>query len=239
MQFGLICAGRPVQADFAPVDPTLTKFATMVAGSERVNHLVVFVSDPFPAGFAATVHIQLPGRDWQMLGALSNDKPSAIFRLSGLRGLDGSAAGSTEDMDMTDAATALALPPANLGISVEPIDLVMQQLAALPSSRQSAMSMSGGSGGSASSALSQSTHILQNLYNYVTSFATTALPPMAHTVGGVPAAAVNAFGFGGGAAPTTQVRDDSWIPVKAFEAWYSRAVQRVKNDPNYFDKAMD
>jgi hypothetical protein len=37
---------------------------------------------PFNPGFGATVHFQWPNRDWQQLGFLTNDKPSAIYKLS-------------------------------------------------------------------------------------------------------------------------------------------------------------
>jgi hypothetical protein len=40
---------------------------------------------PFDPGYAATVHFLWPGGEngWKLLGMLSNEKPSAIFRLRG------------------------------------------------------------------------------------------------------------------------------------------------------------
>ncbi|KAI9140989.1 hypothetical protein BKA69DRAFT_1076597 [Paraphysoderma sedebokerense] len=92
----------------------LSRFALEIPSVEKINHLVIFlVGDPFPEGFAATVHILLPNSPWQLLGQLSNDKPSAIFRLSGIKH------SSTEDMSMDDDNTVGST--ATLGISIEPI----------------------------------------------------------------------------------------------------------------------
>lgn len=128
---------------------------------------------------------------------------------------------------------------ATLGISIEPIDVVQQQITALPSSRHSSLSAS-------NLALVPSSHtqtselipkILQNLYNYVMSFATKSLPPGAHVVGGgtSPAASPAFGGFGMvGMQAVQPVTSQSWIPVKAFEDWWSNVQRKTKLDPNYF-----
>ncbi|KAI9216142.1 hypothetical protein BC828DRAFT_371355 [Blastocladiella britannica] len=241
LTFGLVCAGRPVQSDFNPVDAG--KWALEIPQSELVNHMTVFTFNPFPAGYAATVHVMLPASQlgWQMLGVLTNEKPSAIFRLAGLRTLEAVAAVEAAAMGGVD------VPPAVLGISIEPIETVMQQYEALPSSRKSALTLLHHSSASniasaplttAAGATAQSlaTRVLQHLYNYVTSYATTQLPPGAHTVGyldGGAGAAYGGFGSMAGSAPLT---NESWIPVKAFEKWYEAALRKVKMDERYFER---
>ncbi|KAJ3361493.1 hypothetical protein GGF32_007251 [Allomyces javanicus] len=237
MQFGAIVAGRPVQTDFQPVDAT--KFALAVANADKANHLVVFVfGDPFPAGYAATVHINLPDRGWQLLGALSNDKPSAMFRLAGLRPATRSSDGDDMMMDASNDGNAPAAgPPAMLGISIEPVDVVQAQLAALPQSQRTATASTGhGTPASGTAGLQLSLNVLQNLYHYVTSFATSSLPMGAHVAGGGnPAAGA----FGGGMVGSAAVTNASWIPVKAFEDWWSAVNRKVKMNPQYFERVSD
>ncbi|KAI8901338.1 hypothetical protein BC833DRAFT_578366 [Globomyces pollinis-pini] len=61
-------------------------FELMDASS--INHIVIFLlGQPFPEGFGATVHFLWPSTtnpSWVFLGILTNDKPSAIFKLGGL-----------------------------------------------------------------------------------------------------------------------------------------------------------
>ncbi|ORZ39523.1 hypothetical protein BCR44DRAFT_1386889, partial [Catenaria anguillulae PL171] len=201
-----------IDTNFTQVDPSGTKFAASIAHSESVNHLVVLTLNPFPTGFGATVHINLPNdATWHLLGALTNDKPSAIFRLSGLR--PPRAAGEDVAMDEGSIPALNASgPPAGIGISVEPLDVIQQQLATLPLSRQSALAASGSmlatpSAPSSSNPESTSIRMLQHLYNFVTSFATNQLPPGAH--------------------PSVAITNNSWIPVKTFEQWFASVKSKL------------
>ena len=60
---------------------------------EGINHIVVFLTGelPFSDGFAGAIYFGWPGAGveagldgvaWQFLGYISNDKPSAIFKLA-------------------------------------------------------------------------------------------------------------------------------------------------------------
>ena len=63
-----------------------THFVLPITDAELVNHIAVFVTQPFPPGFGATLHFQWPSQPkWNLLGALTNEKPSAVFKLSGLK----------------------------------------------------------------------------------------------------------------------------------------------------------
>lgn len=62
-----------------------------IVNTDNVNHVVVFMTgaSPFPDGYGAAVFFSVPANDgtfaWHLLGFLVNDKPSAIFKVSGLK----------------------------------------------------------------------------------------------------------------------------------------------------------
>lgn len=68
--FAIVAAGRLPQAQPMQVDQTHIVFP--IEAAEAVNHLVVFMdgSQPFPPGYAATVHFLWPGQNaqWMLLG---------------------------------------------------------------------------------------------------------------------------------------------------------------------------
>lgn len=67
------------------------KFVFNLPDYENVNHVVVFMlgTVPFPAGMGGAVYFSFPdsigGQVWQLLGFITNEKPSAIFKISGLK----------------------------------------------------------------------------------------------------------------------------------------------------------
>ncbi|KAI5116590.1 hypothetical protein M0805_005185 [Coniferiporia weirii] len=130
--FGCVVAGRLIQTNLQQVDDTHAIFELQSAST--INHICVFLlgTVPFPDGYGATVHFHWPGKGFQLLGALSNDKPSAIFRLRGAFSTQPSLAHAAFQ------APGAGAPPdgdanAILGISVEPFAAIQAQLATLPS----------------------------------------------------------------------------------------------------------
>uniref|UniRef100_A0A667Y247 Protein Hikeshi n=1 Tax=Myripristis murdjan TaxID=586833 RepID=A0A667Y247_9TELE len=84
--FGCLVAGRLVQTDAVQV--SADKFVFNLPDYESVNHVVVFMlgTVPFPDGMGGAVYFSFPaagGQVWQLLGFITNDKPSAIFKISG------------------------------------------------------------------------------------------------------------------------------------------------------------
>jgi hypothetical protein len=138
--------------------------------AQVINHIVVFLTTPLPQGYAATIHFGWPDKPWTLLGMVSNEKPSAVFKV-GKKGVDLSE-------NMMDSITA------SLGISIDTIDNVHAAVSTLPqsgealSARQSEMSISTAlvPASSSGSAMTIATRILDNLYNYCTSFATSDMP---------------------------------------------------------------
>jgi len=155
--------------------------------------------------------MQWPGKEFQLLGAISNAKPSAIFRL---RNNNSSASSSSipkpsgsYDIDMAmDESTEPSVTIA-LGISIEPASQVEAQLGALHGGSSFTST-------SATTALALSRpvpppvtllaqRLLRNLFNYLTSFAST---------------------------------DGQSVPLKAFEAWYQKLQHKLAQDPTFLEK---
>ncbi|GAB6028749.1 hypothetical protein CHUAL_004567 [Chamberlinius hualienensis] len=88
--FGVVVSGRLVQTTFERVGET--QFLFNVPEADNVNHLVVFMTgtEPFPESMGALVYFGWPdlssgSMSWQLLGHISNDKPSAIFKIANLK----------------------------------------------------------------------------------------------------------------------------------------------------------
>lgn len=67
--FAALVPGKLVQA---VIQVTETAFSLELTNAESINHICVFLtgSVPFPEGYAASVHLQLPGgRPFQLIGS--------------------------------------------------------------------------------------------------------------------------------------------------------------------------
>ncbi|XP_028811000.1 protein Hikeshi [Denticeps clupeoides] len=123
--FGCLVAGRLVQTDAQQVAGD--KFVFSLPDYEHVNHVVVFMlgTVPFPAGMGGAVYFSFPdpgvGQVWQLLGFITNEKPSAIFKITGLKAGEG----------VAHPFGTMAAPPApsmaQVGVSVESLDQLAQQ----------------------------------------------------------------------------------------------------------------
>ncbi|KZO91036.1 DUF775-domain-containing protein [Calocera viscosa TUFC12733] len=173
--FGCCVAGRLVQTDLVQIDSTHCVFN--IPSASTVNHVCVFLTGqtPFPDGWAATVHWNWPGRGFQLLGMLSNQKPSAIFRLRGI--LPGQSTQGDGDMGMDDetgvsaASNSSSADTAQIGISMEPIDQVQEQVVSLSSNSRSLVPVRPPAPPPTTSDPVYLTGlILKNLFNYLTSF---------------------------------------------------------------------
>ncbi|XP_072433840.1 protein Hikeshi isoform X3 [Chiloscyllium punctatum] len=158
--FGCLVAGRLVQTDAQQVAEG--KFVFNLPDYENVNHVVVFMlgTAPFPVGTGGSVYFSYPDKDgtpvWQLLGFISNEKPSAIFKISRLK---------TEEigqhpfgmMNITQTQSV-----AQIGISVEPVEFLTQQTPVASAAVSTVDSFT------------QFTQkMLDNFYNFSTSFALT------------------------------------------------------------------
>ncbi|KAJ1934050.1 hypothetical protein EC988_008929 [Linderina pennispora] len=168
--FGCIVAGRLVQTNLRQVD--VNKYVFELPEAHLINHLVVFLlgTIPFEPGYAATVHLLWPNKDWQFLGVLSNDKPSAIFRL--------------KSTISPEEAAQMPHMNAELGISIEPVQAVEQEFQRARGTSQAVVPAGQQVSPQTAQAFAQRT--LSNLYEYAMSFATRADSSMGLIGSGAP-----------------------------------------------------
>ncbi|KAF9538295.1 hypothetical protein EC957_006944 [Mortierella hygrophila] len=238
-----------VQTNLQQVD--VNKFTFQLDDAEAINHIVVFLlgTIPFQHGSAATVHLLWPNKTWQLLGMLSNEKASAIFRLKA-NGSKSTAQQSTtgasiSDMSIDSSSSTTTSPTtapitATLGISIEPINVVMSQIATLASSSSSTStvpsnalvplsSINNNNTASPDSVAAIAQKVMSHLYNHVTSFA-TAVVPQGSTV------LVPTGGPGSAMSVLANQADMSFLPVRAFNDWFQNVVRKAKSDPMFLTR---
>ena len=137
------------------------QFFLVLEQAQSVGHVVVFLTGgvPFSPGFAGAIYFGWPAPEgditWQYLGYISNEKPSAIFKLAKVKQSDTASnpfAGSTFG--------SIAQTTALVGISVESVDEIVAKTPAantVPSTVTSYTEFC--------------TKMVENFYNYATSFA--------------------------------------------------------------------
>ncbi|KAH8083779.1 DUF775-domain-containing protein [Cristinia sonorae] len=159
--FGCCVAGRLLQTNLQQVDESHAMFE--VPHAESINHMCVFLlgTVPFPNGYGATVHFFWPGKGFQLLGMLSNDKPSAIFRL---KGTFTSQTASEQAHPMFTAAAGFGVTTI-LWISIEPLSQISQQVSSLPSAVATRSAV-------APDATVLAERIVKHLFNYISGFVT-------------------------------------------------------------------
>ncbi|XP_053602007.1 protein OPI10 homolog [Plodia interpunctella] len=158
--FGLIVSGRLVQTDFTPLEET--RFLITINEADAINHVVVFLTGltPLPAGTVGMVYWSWPDPaappNWQLLGHISNSKPSAIFKISNLKKLHEL---TDENKFMSAFGQQQICHNAQLGISIEPeanVQLLQSSVAQQTNSY-----------------ITFAQKMLENLVNFVASFSVT------------------------------------------------------------------
>eukprot|EP00039_Didymoeca_costata_P005132 m.78759 g.78759 ORF g.78759 m.78759 type:complete len:194 (-) comp12688_c0_seq1:1656-2237(-) len=119
--FGIIVAGRAV--DTACIQTAPDKFTFNIPDVHNVKHITVFMTGAslFPAEAGASIYFGWPGAEvsWQLLGFLTNEKPSAIFKISGTKPV-------VTDANPFHGVAGMA-DIGQIGISIEPKTDLMQQ----------------------------------------------------------------------------------------------------------------
>ncbi|KAI4287507.1 MAG: hypothetical protein L6R35_003235 [Caloplaca aegaea] len=238
--FGVILPSRPVITNPATVSPT--QYAFTLPSSPSFSHVVVFLvpGTPLPADTLAAVYIQLPGLhcsiipDFKLLGAIGNDKQTAIFRVKNSNPTTAAAAASSnahannnnhteEEDEMTDATLAIdgagsdPSRPVTIGISIEPASTISAQLAALQQPSSSS---------SSSSAL-----VLAN--RNLSSSPVVPTKVLAQRI------IKNAFNFLASFAGQTTVGGEEMVPLRSFRGWWEKFERRVENDPGFLEREAD
>ncbi|VDN20253.1 unnamed protein product [Gongylonema pulchrum] len=150
-----------MQADF--VQASETEFVTEIRDAGLINHVVVFLTgiSPFPDGTGGAVYIRWPQlgveTNWHYLGSISNNKPSAIFRVAQLHKMDAAHGGLFSSM-RTQAMNAA--DSAQIGISVESLTILNNKEPAV-----------GTTPSQQSSFMEYAEKMVKSFVNYVNSFA--------------------------------------------------------------------
>ena len=217
--FGLLLPSRPVIVPPALQTLSPTQFAHTFPASPHFSHIVVFLlpGNELPADVVAAIYIQLPGRpDFKLLGAIGTEKPTAIFKVSGLdaAGVDGEKIAEV-DMDADGevgviTANGTSVGAVTVGISIEPAATVAMQLKALntvntagemPSTALAVVKRP-------SSTTVLARRIIKNAFNFLASFA---------------------GGEGG----------NEVVPLKSFQEWWNKFERRIEVDPGFLERDED
>ncbi|XP_050527143.1 protein OPI10 homolog [Daktulosphaira vitifoliae] len=192
--FGLLVSGRLVRTDFECIEET--KLMITIPSAESVNYICVFLTGliPFPEGTAGFVYFSWPDDharpNWQLLGILSNQKPSAIYKLSNLK---------KHHVDLVnEPSNAFSLFPsvtinAQIGISIEPlIDIEAQVANTEPVQNVSTF-------------IEFTQKMVQNLFNYVSSYAIEVGP-----------------------------QQPPVVPLTTIQKWYENFERKMSLNPNFW-----
>ncbi|KAF2265746.1 DUF775-domain-containing protein [Lojkania enalia] len=211
--FGIIISSRPVLTEPSQV-VSEAQFAYNIPSIPSFSHIVVFLlpGTTLPDGTAAAVYAQLPGStEFKLLGAIANEKPSAIFKVNNKAG--GPAGGGIGDDDaMVDEGNVApidgAIPNLTLGISVEPAAQVAANLEQKKAQEAAANAIPAtglelvraGDKTVETKVLAQ--RIIKNCFDFLTS-------------------------WGSGDV----------VPIKAFQEWWKKFEGRIDRDPGFLERS--
>lgn len=210
--FGVIISGRPCLTE--PQAISETQFAFAIPSQPSFSHIVVFLlpGTSLPDGTAAAVYAQLPGStEYKLLGAIANEKPSAIFKINNKAG--GPAGGGLGDDDaMVDEGPSPAILGAvgniMLGISVEAAQVVAANLEHLKAQRAAASATPSSGlelvrrGESTIDRKVLAQRIIKNCYDFLTSWGT-----------------------------------GDTVPLKAFQTWWTKFENKIERDPGFLERS--
>ncbi|VUC20177.1 unnamed protein product [Clonostachys rosea] len=192
--FGIVPAGLPLITSPSQ-SPSPTSLLYALPTTKHFTHITVLLLPgvSLPPQTAAAIYLATAqdvvangsAAKYRFLGAIGPGKESAVFKISS-----------------ADTPGGLVL-----GVEIEPEDAVARQMQELAASRQGGVGAAGG-GQPPTAVLAQ--RIIQNAFNFLTSFSGTAGP------GGVEV-----------------------VPLKAFEEWWKKFESRVRADPSFLEKQSD
>ncbi|MCJ1357043.1 MAG: hypothetical protein MMC33_007039 [Icmadophila ericetorum] len=249
--FALLLPTRPVltpsdSSTFTQISPT--QYAFKFPLLPFFSHIVIFLlpGQLLPPEAAAAVYVQFPySPEFKLLGAIGNEKQSAIFKVNAgaagsvSRMSTGGMVGTPAEVDMDADDTFppnMLNPPSSvnpgdleagggevtIGISIEPTASIAAQLATLRSSNPSI-------------SIQQPT---PSTSTPSTDLALVRIPPSTKIL--AQRIIQNAFNFlasfsgGGGGRPDGEV-----VPLKAFRDWWVKFERRIESDPGFLERDGD
>lgn len=207
-----------------------TKFLITIPNADNINHLVVFMTGacPLPEGtagagwsclwpcalvylpiiFPSVVYFSFPDPlappTWNYLGYISNQKPSAIFKITKLKRMN--AVNGGVPMGGFAFSQPIVSHVAQIGISVESANTVLQ-LASDPS-----VNAESGTTSQLSKFEEFTNKAAENLYNYCSSFSN------------------NAVNF----ASNPSMANQQFIPMATINEWFVRFMRNLRENPNFW-----
>jgi hypothetical protein len=215
--FSVVVPGRPCLTDIVAVDSQpngqATKFAFTIPASSTISEIVVFFlpGTTLPPNTGAAIYAQLPDAagqpsSFRFIGALANEKPSGIFTLRAPNSNHRSEAEEEDDM-LDEAGNGAAM---TLGISIEEVQNIAPQLAALEAENQSQSQMSTALVTQAVGQRQISTKVLAqriigSAFNFLASFAESD-------------------------------KGQDVVPLKSFHDWWAKFERRIEVDPTFLER---
>lgn len=200
-----------------------TKLLLNIPEADNINHIVIFLTGtiPLPVGMAGAVYFSWPDANappnWQYLGYISNNKPSAIFKISQLKKL--------HEMDENCLSTAFSQfnvfgsQPishiAQIGVSIESEAAVNQLVpATVRKTKITQMNIyfnvfNSISQTAASNYSQFGQKMLENFFNFVSSFAVTQSQMVPNP-------------------------SETFVPLSTTQAWYQNFERRLQQNPNFW-----
>lgn len=140
-------------------------FVLSLEDVDSINHVVIFLTGqlPFSEGFGGSVYFGWPSAEtggvaWQLLGYISNDKPSAIFKIAKIKASEQMASNPFSTQLMQSLARSST--NAQIGIIVEPLAEIAQKAVSPDTVASQVQSFT-----------EFSQKMLENFFNYASSFA--------------------------------------------------------------------
>lgn len=219
--FGLILPSRPVLVN--PTVVSVTQSAFTFASAPTFTHIVVFMlpDNVLPDGSLAGVYIQdlRLSPEFRLLGAIGNDKQSAIFKVksgsenTGQSAINGSDSRNGAEDEMFDIDATTTSQMVTIGVSIEPAATIAAQLESIqkskatPPSTALVMSSIQQQRPTPLSTKVLAQRIIKNAFNFLASFAGT-------------------IGVGG----------QEVVPLKSFQDWWTKFERRIENDPGFLER---
>jgi hypothetical protein len=247
--FSLIIPGRPIHTEPAVI--SLTQYAFTVPTFPPFTHLVVFLlpNQILPLDTAAAIYLQLPGSaspgSFTFLGAIANEKQSAVFRINGAGGGGGTGAGAEETKGAEDGGVPAddvmvdeiapgdstfaiggeisdtsGVPEMVVGVAIESAGNVAAQLEALRISKMSRQAQA-----QAQDHDQDQGQAPQGLQVFKRPLSTKMLAQRIIE---------NAFNF---LASFSTTRDgEEMVPLKSMREWWSKFEKRLELDPSFLER---
>lgn len=203
-----------------------TKLLLNISEADNINHIVIFLTGtiPLPVGMAGAVYFSWPDPNappnWQYLGYISNNKPSAIFKISQLKKL--------HEMDENGLSTAFSQfnvfgsQPishiAQIGVSIESEAAVNQLAPATVRKTKTTRifelsiyfnEFNYTSQTTASNYSQFGQKMLENFFNFVSSFAVTQSQMVPNP-------------------------SETFVPLSTIQTWYQNFERRLQQNPNFW-----